>query len=173
MDTFFEQIVPIRKTGKSWAALIGIWFAAIVLIYICVFTVVAAYLGFLSFLLVAGIIYGAYKLSARFSIEYEYIITNGIMDIDKIIAKSSRKRVASFDLANVDRLEKFNPNARPVGNFAKTVIACDENDPDAYLMVITTEGKGSTLAVFAPDERIRNATVKFLPKFIANSAFKD
>ena len=81
--------------------------------------------------------------------------------------------MASFDLANVDRLEKYNPNARPVGNFTKTIIACNEFDGDAYLMVITVEGKGSTLVVFSPNEHIRGAAVKFLPKFIANSAFKD
>ncbi len=172
MDTFFEQIVPIRKTGKTWAAFIGIWLLALILLAVCIFLSLFV-IGSFALLLAAGVIFGAYKLSSRFSIEYEYIITNGVMDVDKIIAKSSRKRMASFDLANVDRLEKYNPNARPVGNFTKTVIACNEFDGDAYLMVITVEGKGSTLVVFSPNEHIRGAAVKFLPKFIANSAFKD
>lgn len=172
MDTFFEQIVPIRKTGKTWAAFIGIWLLALILVAACLL-ILSGFIGSLGLLLAAGVIFGAYKLSSRLSVEYEYIITNGVMDIDKIIAKSSRKRMASFDLANVDRLEKYNPNARPVGNFTKTVIACNEFDGDAYLMVITVEGKGSSLVVFSPDDRIKSAAVKFLPKFIANSAFKD
>ena len=172
MDTFFEQIVPIRKTGKAWALFIGLWLLALILVAVCI-VLSMFFIGSIGLLLVAGVIFGAYKLSSRLSLEYEYIITNGVMDIDKIIAKSSRKRMASFDLANVDRLEKYNPNAKPVGNFAKTVIACNEFDGDAYLMVITVEGKGSTLVVFSPDERIKSAIVKFVPKFIANSAFKD
>lgn len=171
MDTFFEQIVPIRKTAKAWMALIGIWFAAFILIFVSLF-ILNQFIGSLSILLCAGIIYGAYKLSTRFSIEYEYIITNGTMDIDKIISKSSRKRMASFELGNVERIEKFNPNAKPVGNFEKTVIACDEFDEAAYMMVVKQEGKGAALIVFAPNEKLRSATVKFLPKFIANSAFK-
>ena len=41
----------------------------------------------------------------------------------------------------VVRLEKYNPMARPVGNFKKTVIACNEDDPNAYFMVTSEEGK--------------------------------
>lgn len=172
MDTFFEQIMPIRKTGKTWAAFLGIWLLAIVL-SLAVVLFLMGFLGSIAFLLVIGIFYGAYKLSSRLSVEYEYIVTNGTMDIDKIIAKSSRKRVASFELSSVERVEKFNPNAKPVGNYAKTVIACDELDPNAYFMVASEEGKGSQLIVFSPDERIKGAVVKFIPKFIANSAFKN
>lgn len=39
-------------------------------------------------------------------------------------------------------------------------------------MVSSTEGKGTSYLIFAPDERVRGAIVKFVPKFIANSAFK-
>lgn len=172
MDTFFEQIVSIRKDAKGWASLLGIWVAAILLALV-VFFFLSGFLGMIAFLLIFGIFFGAYKLSCRLSIEYEYIITNGIFDVDKIFAKSSRKRVASFDLAHVERLEKYNPNAKPVGNFSKTVIACNTNDNDAYMMVVSEEGKGNSLIVFSPDERLRSAVVKFIPKFIANSAFKD
>lgn len=172
MDTFFEQIVPIRKSGKTWAAFLGIWFAALLLSFVLLILAMQGFLTMICFLLIAGVIYGAYKLSSRLSVEYEYIITNGTMDVDKIIAKSARKRVMSFDIANVDRLEKYNPNAKPVGNFAKTVIACDELDPGSYFVVVSEQEKGNRLFVFAPDERMRGAIVKFLPKFIANSAFK-
>ena len=96
----------------------------------------------------------------------------GTMDIDKIISKSSRKRVLSFELQTVSRIEKFNPSQIASINSKEVVIACDTNDPDAYLMVSSAEGKGSIYLVFAPDERVRGAIVKFVPKFIANSAFK-
>lgn len=174
MDTFFEQIVSIRKTGKSWAMLAGIWLAAMLLIFI-IAILGLNFAGFMSLAMLAviGVIYGAFKLSTRLSVEYEYIVTNGSLDIDKIVARSSRKRELSCELSGVERIEKYNPAAHPVGNFKKTVIACDTNDPNAYFMVITEEGKGSRLLVFAPDERLRGAIVKALPKFIANSAFKN
>ena len=172
MDTFFEQIVAIRKTGKSIAAVSGIWLLAVLLALIVLLVGLNFLMLPIAFLLVVGIGYGAFKLSGFFNIEYEYIVTNGTMDVDKIIAKSSRKRMLSFELQTVSRIEKFNPALLNNVSPKETVIACNTDDEGAYLMVSDTEGKGSRYLVFAPDERLRGAIVKFVPKFIANSAFK-
>ena len=170
MDTFFEQIISVKKTGKAVAALIGIWLAAFVVCFLLFFT---GFFGMLTFLLIAGVLYGAFKLSGLLNIEYEYIVTNGIMDIDKITNKSSRKRVLSFELQTVSRIEKYNPSLLNSVNSKDVLIACNQDDKDAYLMVSSTEGKGTNYLVFAPDERLRSAVVKFVPMFVANSAFKD
>lgn len=170
MDTFFEQITAVKKSGKDIAAITGIWLLAFIICFLLVLFM--GYLGFFSFLLIAGALFGAFKLSCRFNVEYEYIVTNGTMDIDKIINKSSRKRVLSFELATVSRLEKFNQGLLSSVNSKEIVTACNLNDPEAYLMVSSTEGKGTSYLIFAPDERVRGAIVKFVPKFIANSAFK-
>ena len=109
MDTFFEQIVTMKKSGKVIAGIFGIWFLAFILsVALLLFPV----LGSLNLLVIAGIIFGAFKLSTRFNVEYEYIVTNGTMDIDKIVNKSSRKRMASFELSGVSRLEKFNSSLK-------------------------------------------------------------
>ncbi len=171
MDTFFEQIISIKKDGKAIAAVLGIWFLALVLAILAF--MFSGYLGALAFLLIIGIFYGAFKLSTRFNIEYEYIVTNGTMDVDKIISKSSRKRMLSFELSSVSRIEKFNQNQLNGVNQKELLIACDANDSDAYLMVSSTEGKGTSYLVFAPDDRVKGAIVKFVPKYIANSAFKE
>lgn len=170
MDTFFEQITAVKKSSKDIAAITGIWLLAFIICFLLVLFM--GYLGSFSFLLIAGALYGAFKLSCRFNVEYEYIVTNGTMDIDKIINKSSRKRVLSFELATVSRLEKFNQGLLSSVNSKEIVTACNLNDPEAYLMVSSTEGKGTSYLIFAPDERVRGAIVKFVPKFIANSAFK-
>ena len=170
MDTFFEQIISVKKTGKAVAALIGIWLAAFVVCFLLFFT---GFFGMLTFLLIAGVLYGAFKLSCLLNIEYEYIVTNGIMDIDKITNKSSRKRVLSFELQTVSRIEKYNPSLLNSVNSKDVLIACNQDDKDAFLMVSSTEGKGTNYLVFAPDERLRSAVVKFVPMFVANSAFKD
>lgn len=169
MDTFFEQIIPIKKTGATIASIIGIWFAALILCVVCFFISLYTALGLL---LIAGTIYGAFKLSTLFNVEYEYIVTNGTMDIDKITNKSSRKRMLSFELPNVTRLEKYNASALNNVNAKSVVFACNATDPNAYFMVAEKEGKGASYLVFSPDERIKEACIKFIPKFIVNSAFK-
>lgn len=167
MDTFFEQIVYSGRSGKKTALIILIWL-------LCIALSVGAFWFFglmpLSIIIIAGIIYGAYKLSTLFYIEYEYIITNGSFDIDKITAKSSRKRVISFELSEVDNLEKYNPAAKD--NCDAKLITCNENDPGAYKMTVVGKENKKTVIVFAPDERIKQAMSKFLPRFVSNSAFK-
>lgn len=170
MDTFFEQLVPIRKNAKTATCFLGIWFLALLLIFVCM-TFFWYYINTYALILVAGVLFGAYKLSMLLFIEYEYIITNGTMDIDKITAKSSRKRIYTFELSQVERLERYNPNQK-YGSFDKTIIACTP-DANSYMMVVAKQGKGSAFVVFSPDERMKGAMVKFLPKFIANGAFKD
>ena len=168
MDTFFEQIIAIRKTGKTIAAIMGIWFAALIL---CFVLYIFPILGTLSFLLIVGVLYGAYKLSSMLNVEYEYIITNGTMDVDKIINKSSRKRMLSFELSGVTRLEKYNPSQLNNIDTKKLVFACDSDDPNAYFLVSEKEGKGASYLVFSPDDKIKSGCSKFIPKFIVNSVF--
>lgn len=169
MDTFFEQIVSLKKSGTKILLLIALWLLAFLL---CAFLILFPLLGSFTLLVCAGIIFGVFKLNGLFNIEYEYIITNGIMDIDKIINKSSRKRILSFDLSKVSRLEKYNPNLTANINSKDVIIACDKDDKNAYFMVAEEENGKATYLVFSPDDKIRSATVKFIPKFIANSAFK-
>ena len=171
MDTFFEQIVPIGIDTKSTLKIVAIWVLALAL-SVAIFLFLVAFLGMIVFVLMAGVIFGAYKLSAMLYIEYEYIVTNGTLDIDKIVAKSSRKRLASFEISQVEVVEKYNPAAQYTG-FNQIVIACNPNDPEAYKMVVSKEGKGRYLIVFAPNKKIKGAIVKSLPRFVANSAFKD
>ena len=169
MDTFFEQIISVKKTGKEIAYILGIWFAAFIL---CALAFLFPILGSLTPLLIAGIIFGAFKLTVLFNVEYEYIITNGTMDIDKITNKSSRKRLHSFELPNVTRIEKFNRGILNGINQKEVLFACNPEDENAYFLVAEKEGKKATYLVLSPDERIKSAMVKFIPRFISNSAFK-
>lgn len=172
MDTFFEQIVAVKKTAKSWLIIFGILLAATV-VSAALFLFAFQLLGFIAVLLICAAYYGAWQVMIRQSVEYEYIVTNGSMDIDKIIAQRSRKRELSFEISSIEKVEKYNPSAPPVGNYAKTVIACTPDSENTYYMVISSESKGTRLLVFKPDERIKEAVIKSLPRFIGNSAFKD
>lgn len=169
MDTFFEQIVSIRKSGKKIAAVIAIWLLAVVLCGM-VF-LLSGILGGLMVLLIAGILYGAYKLSGTFNVEYEYIITNGTMDVDKIVNKQSRQRILSFDISKTTRMESYNDGLLVGVDSKNIVIACNRTEPNAYLLVYEKNGKQMNL-VFSPNEKMQSIVAKYLPKFISNSLFK-
>ena len=163
MDTFVEQIVAIKKTGKTWFA-----YFLIALLSVILMTAAMFFLPKLFVVVDALILYGAFKLYSLFNIEYEYIITNSTMDIDKIIAKSSRKRMVSFDLTAVQRLEKFTGTI-PTNISKDCFFACNSKDANSYIMYYKKEGQPQKAVVFAPNEKMIDGMKKFLPKHICEN----
>lgn len=163
MDTFFEQLITIKKDAKTYFAYIIIAIAAIILMAAAIWI-----FGNIAIIAVFLILYGAYKLYSMLSIEYEYIITNSIMDIDKIIAKSSRKRILSFEINNIERVEKYRKEL-PQDILKDCFFACNKDDKNAYVLVIHPEGKSKQTVIIAPDERMKEAIKRFLPKCVADS----
>ena len=163
MDTFVEQIVTIKRTVKTYLAYICISIAAILLMVVSYFLFSSLFIA-----VDALIVFGAYKLYSMLNIEYEYIITNSTMDIDKIIAKSSRKRIVSFDLTAVLRIEKFT-GILPSDIAKNCFFACNEKDENAYLLVYKSEGKPQQAFVFAPDDRMISGMKNFLPRHICEN----
>ena len=167
MDTFFEQIIAIKKSGKEISLIILIWLAALLLS-----AAAFLFLGSFGLIIILGVGYGAWWLSSKFNVEYEYIVTNDTLDIDKITNKSSRKRISSISISKVERVEKFNPSLIQNAPKESLVLACNQNDENAFLMVSSNENSKVSYIVFAPNEKIQNAIKKSLPKFVGISAFK-
>ncbi len=94
MDTYSEQLVKKTATSsdgmKKMLILTGGVILTLVLLYLT-FTLSAFIL-----LAVALVIYGIYWFLTGTNVEYEYIVTNGSLDIDKII--SQRKRVTLLSI---------------------------------------------------------------------------
>lgn len=101
MDVFCEYMVKKKKTFKDSLIVAGIIAAAVFLSLIVFFFLFGLLFGFEVFV-VAGIIYGALIFIRRTDIEYEYILTNSVLDIDKIMSKKTRKRVISIDFKNIE-----------------------------------------------------------------------
>ena len=105
MDVFIEHLVKKRPTGADTAKKIGLVLAVVVILAACILFMPPQFLT-LSFLILCGACYGAYWLISGMNIEYEYILTNGEIDVDKIIAQRKRKRLITV---NVKTFEAFRP----------------------------------------------------------------
>ena len=99
MDIFCEYMVKRKKGAMEIVKAVGLVFAATLLSFIIL--LFGYYLIGLAPLLICGAYYGAYWLISRMNIEYEYIVTSTILDIDKIMARRSRKRILSLDLKGI------------------------------------------------------------------------
>ena len=104
-DIYLEYILKKKKTGGQKAIIAVIIFAAIIVslaLLLLIFATATALSGtqFGSFSFSIGLVliafawYGAYLLMSMQNIEYEYILTNSEIDIDKIMSKKARKRIS-------------------------------------------------------------------------------
>ena len=163
MDVFLEQLVKIKLEGKAKTMVIGILAVDIlvILLMVGVSIFVGAYL--LVFLILAVVCFGSYKLISALSVEFEYIITNGDLDIDKITAKSSRKRMVSLKLAQVEKYGEYKGQA-PTGSVQNTFFFCNRSDENLVYLIAPTKDQGNVMVVLSLDERMREAAEKFIPR---------
>ena len=165
MDIFKEQLLKIKRSPAEYALMAVIVIVALV-ISVMLFLFSGQYPIFILF--IVAVFYGSAKLLGMFSIEYEYIVTNSTVDIDKIISKSSRKRLVSFECKDIVRCEKVSTNA--VIEADDRFICCNKDDSNAYWLLVKSNNKRVLLMV-APNEAIIEAIKSGTPKNIAREIF--
>lgn len=175
MDVFIEQIVYVRKTPSKLLLSILIWLVAIVLMLAVIFASLVGMLGsFGMFAMLAGVglIYLAWWLTSGMNVEYEYSITNGYIDVDMIIAQRKRKRVLAAQCKDFESFGKFNPAQHEHRQYDKRIIAGNLSSENAWYGTLRHKEHGHVLLVFEPEQRVLEAIRKFLPKLVANDAFR-
>lgn len=150
-QVYFDEIHKKRMDGKSV-------FLKTLIVCVCIVLCPVLFLlggGQFGLLLVAGVIYGAYWLFQRLNQEFEYIYTNGEVDIDVIYGRSSRKRLLTIKANQVEVMAKYedgfasyrkNPSLRFLDASGKDI-------KDAYYAVVNANGQ-KTLVLFSPSGRL-------------------
>lgn len=159
MDTFFEQIVKKKKGAKEWAIVVAILLAALALLFLAFL-----FLGGLIIIATVGIVYGAWWLATTQNVEFEYCVTNGDIDVDKIVARRKRTRLVSVAGRKVRALAPYDPQ-KPLGKFQRVVMAAPSlNEEGLWYFTYHSKKNGDTLVVFMPDDRVLGAFYDGLPK---------
>ena len=156
MDIFTEQLVKRQASGKTTAlkALIGAGAAAV-----CLISVYLMLLGFaIALFIILGACYGAYFLMSNLDVEYEYIVTNGEIDIDKIIAQRTRKRLLTAKASTFERFGKLAD--APAAESGVTTIQAEgtsANVTEAYYADLPHPAFGNVRLIFSPEEKVIEA----------------
>lgn len=167
MDVFFEQLVKVKRSAFSN---LGLVLSLVLSAALCV--VFFLYSGAYP-ILIFGIVavgYGEWKLLGFFHKEYEYIITNGTVDVDCIIGKSTRKRIISFECADIQRIGKYNAKNPPVTDATEKHI-CGNTD-GAYFLLVKKQSK-KVLLVASLNDKMLSAIKDSVPKNIAVTLFSE
>jgi len=154
MDIFKEQIVKRNPTKMDNIKRIGLGIAVILSFFISV-----ALIPPFAPTITLAVGFGAYYLNGLLKVEYEYVFTNGELDIDAIYNRSRRKRVFS---SHVNKFEimahvedtthsgSFN-SAHEVRDYSSGTVG-----PDTYACLTNYQGK-SLKVVIEPNEKMLDA----------------
>ncbi len=162
MDTFYEQIVKIKLNGKAKGLIAAILAVDVLLLTVILYIAMMITPAF-AFLIVVGVIYGSYKLISMLSVEFEYIFTNGDLDVDKITAKASRKRMVSIKCSEVEKFGEYKGQPAPA-SVKNTLIYCNPDSEGQVYLIAKDRNLGMVMLVIAPDERIREAVESAIPR---------
>ncbi|WMJ22136.1 hypothetical protein RBG61_08995 [Paludicola sp. MB14-C6] len=157
-DVFFEQIVKKKdsikdKLIKACILLVAL-FLFFMLMYVVVFTRYPT-INSIAFLLAVGSLVGAWYFISGLNLEFEYIYTNGEIDIDKISAKRKRKRVTTVRISSFELFEEYNHDKYKSEHFDVKIYACTHMlDENVYSAVYRGKQGEKCLLVFSPNERL-------------------
>lgn len=167
MDSFKEQIIRKENTSKDNTMRFLISFACVALCFaVVMFTIMFG--GFLPIaVFISGvIIYGGVHLIQNLNLEYEYIFTNGDLDIDKVIAARSRKHLATLKVNDTTDIGEYSDN----DNGSRTVIMASARNDEMqdWYMDIKHADLGDVRLIFTPDDEMLRVIKTHLPRTIRN-----
>ena len=166
MDIFLEYIVSRKKGTKEILKIAGILLAMLILLTASTILILTPLSG-ISFLLAAGVIYGAYYLITAQNIEYEYIVTNGEVDVDRIVNRRKRKRIITVHSRTFDIVAPVgSPEHRGEENSNVTQVIDASSGYDngkAYFAIFSKDGQRFKL-IFEPTEKMLDAFKTFIPR---------
>lgn len=167
MEVFIEYLVKKKNSLKDIIQKFLICACAFILSIIALLVTQNYDILFLGLIIVAGIIYGTWYLIRSLNIEYEYIFTNGTLDIDKIIAQSRRKRMISLELGNIEKMAPANEKYKSdyqISGFSKIFNASSGDTKSEYFIKFSTKTYGLCLLIFNPNEKIIKASYHIAPR---------
>ena len=171
MESYCEYLIRKRQSGKNYFVITLIWLAAFLAVY-GIFILSNKLPGLFGIIIIAiaGIFYGAFRLVQLFDIEYEMIAVNRDLDIDKITAKRSRKRMITVHLDKVEQYGEYNEQtAKKLENrsFDFKINCANPGDKSAYI-VYRHPKKGMSLVIIALSDKLEKEILKSVPRTVVS-----
>ncbi len=163
MDIYAEQLVAKNSGSDVTMKKAGIIIAMVVLVVALI--VFFSWLFPINVALGVFVCYGGFYIMSGFGVEYEYLVTNKDLDIDKIMGKRKRKRLVSVDISTIERFGKFE-NVENVPDGTTLVLAGSNAGEGDYYADFKHSTLGNVRLIFTPNEKILNSINASLPRLI-------
>lgn len=159
METYVECMVKKKANGLMSAL-------KVLQIGIAVITGLLGFMGLIVFLIIAVVAgVGAYFVSLNANLEYEYLYVDKQLTVDKIMARTRRKKVETFDLERMEilapikswHLDDYKNRQLKVVDYSSGV----EQQPDIrYSMIYNGEKR----VIFEPNAEMVAAIKSIAPR---------
>ena len=170
-DTFLEYLLKKKSSAKDVLLKMGIIIlAAILMMVVFNALLMIPMLSSLSLLGAVAVVYFAYVLLRNFDIEYEYIFTNGDLDIDVIKGRKVRKRLISVSCKNIELMASFDDNVHKMEFENQSITkkfdaVYDASKGGVYGIIFSDTGE-RRLITFQPPENLIDSMKKYNPRCV-------
>ena len=154
MSDMYREILVKRETPASKKILKGLMIAGSVLLIVG---------GTMIWpLLISGLVLAVVTVvvTPKFDVEYEYLYVNGELDIDAIYSKQKRKRVGTYDMAELEILapEKSHALDSYMNNKSIKMKDFSSGNPQAksYILIMNSDSERQSVKVEIDDTIIQD-----------------
>ncbi len=177
MDLFNEQLVERRKSPIESMYKYGVILSAGLLMVLLVVFGMGFFFGqpyalfiFIPFFAALGVFYLAKKIYGALDIEFEYSLTNGQFDVDKIVNRNERKRLITFDCIEIEGFDKYDGNVK-TDMYKTRIFAANADSENLYYFSVNTQSTGKTIIVIEPNEKMLEGIKRCIPRNIYFDVF--
>lgn len=170
MDTYKEQNVRKAVTTNDTIRKFALILSAISLsgALLLISMMILSQYFLLAIVISIFLIYGAFYLLKDLQVEYEYLYTNGDLDIDKIMGQRKRKRLVTVEMLKVTKFEKYTDNVE--FDEEKTVVDASSNyDEEHWYIEFSSKKYGECYLIFTPNEEMLDLIIHALPRTVRDS----
>lgn len=162
MDYFYEQLQKSEKT--SLYKLLNVLAYVFLCVGIFIFAGSISTAKYAIALVVISVI--IFLIKRAMLVEYEYIFTNGELEIDIIYEMKRRRKAVLFDMKDIEIMARENSDY--IKNFnnipKKQKKLYNKNEENIFSIVLSTEKSGRMLINFTPDNTLLDMCYRFNPR---------
>ncbi|MDD6308139.1 MAG: hypothetical protein PUB07_02120 [Clostridia bacterium] len=167
LDGFCENIVVRKKGIMDYLMDVGIFLASILAVILLLFLGKQLHFNAAAFVLSATAFVFGIRAIVLHKWEYEYTVTAGEVDIDRIMARRSRKRMLSFRAEDCEIIAPANKGNyfAEYANVPTSDYSAYRTHPDNYFAVFERAGQ-RILVIFQPNEAMLQMLKKHNPRHV-------
>jgi len=162
MDNFYEQLESIEKP-INYKIATALMYGFGVLAILCLSS-----MQFILCIISLLVAVAAFFMKRKAYVEYEYVFTNGVIDVDAIFEQKKRKRLLSFDAKDMELLAEVKSNyVKDFSNKPDKELNCFPAKSTKILYVAMITGGVERLQfTFTPDQRFLDLCYKYNPRAV-------